>query len=852
MKSIFLAFLFACASTGTVFSQELSINGKWKYITNTDQPEFSKANFNDSSWADLDRLEWKDDIKTTAVRVLWLRKKVFIPSSLKKEYEKTGSLSLSMGKIRQSDETYLNGKLIGSNTSGDTNRNYLIEQDHILWDKENILAIRMTHWGHFLISKTPTFKSASADLFFKYSTNLKNGDIATPIANESLYYQINISNSSTKILKGKVVAAFYSFKGEKVNAFEKDVELVAGTNTITFLYKAVTPFIKVVYTLTIPQFQYSQSWNAEYGFENIVYNKTVPQTAYLVKEKFQNPEINHLKIEGWLGEKIDINTKKRLYKVDEEAILTGFINRPGAHSWIGEHVGKFLEAACNTYANNGDARLKIQIDRTAQQLIAAQLQDGYLGTYDENSHWTSWDVWSHKYNIIGLLRYYELSGFEPALQACKKIGDLICAKFGEDPDQKNIIKSGAHVGMAATSIIDPMTDLYRFTGDKKYLDFCYYIIKSYDSSNGPRIITDLDSLKRVDKIANGKAYEMMSNIVGIIKLYRVTNDPSFLKPVLLAWNDIASKRLYITGTTSSMEHFQDDFVLPGENHVHMGEGCVTTTWLQLNYQLFCTMGDIKYLDELERSVYNHLIGAEDPQTGGVSYYTALMGKKEYGTNITCCMSSIPRGIAMIPMFVNGEINETPAFLFYEAGVYKTNLRGGVKVTFKTTTNLATDGKILISVSPSKTAKFKVLFRKPYWAKNFVIKINNKIENSEGELVSIERTWKKGDQIEISVSVPVEILEGGKSYPNRISFQLGPQVLVFDQKLNKILAEEIVLNKDTISLVKTSDKILPENWCGNQVYAMDGESKGQVIKIYLVPFADAGQTKGIITTWLKTK
>jgi hypothetical protein len=284
----------------------------------------------------------------------------------------------------------------------------------------------------------------------------------------------------------------------------------------------------------------------------------------------------------------------------------------------------------------------------------------------------------------------------------------------------------------------------------------------------------------------------------------------------------------------------------------MGEGCVTTTWLQLNYQLFCTTGDIKYLDELERSVYNHLIGAEDPQTGGVSYYTALMGKKEYGTNITCCMSSIPRGIAMIPMFVNGEINETPAFLFYEPGVYKTNLRGGVNVTFKTTRNLATDGKILISVSPSKTAKFKVLFRKPYWAKNFVIKINNKIENSEGELVSIERTWKKGDQIIISVAVPVEILDGGKSYPNRISFQLGPQVLVFDQKLNKILAEEIVLNKDTVSLVKTSDKILPENWCGNQVYVMDVESKGKVEKIYLVPFADAGQTRGVITTWLKTK
>jgi len=130
------------------------------------------------------------------------------------------------------------------------------------------------------------------------------------------------------------------------------------------------------------------------------------------------------------------------------------------------------------------------------------LKDGYLGTYDMISHWTSWDVWSHKYDMVGLLRYYELSGFQPALEACRKIGDLLCQKFGDGEGQKDIIKSGAHVGMAATSVLDPMTDLYRFTGNKKYLDFCYYIVKSYNNPHGPRIISTLDSIGRVDKTAN--------------------------------------------------------------------------------------------------------------------------------------------------------------------------------------------------------------------------------------------------------------------------------------------------------------------------------------------------------------
>ena len=70
-------------------------------------------------------MKWSDDRKTTANRVLWIRKTVIIPSALKSEFEKTGLLTLSLGKILQSDNTYLNGKLIGATGSGDTYRNYL-------------------------------------------------------------------------------------------------------------------------------------------------------------------------------------------------------------------------------------------------------------------------------------------------------------------------------------------------------------------------------------------------------------------------------------------------------------------------------------------------------------------------------------------------------------------------------------------------------------------------------------------------------------------------------------------------------------------------------------------------------
>ncbi|MEO7768895.1 MAG: beta-L-arabinofuranosidase domain-containing protein, partial [Ferruginibacter sp.] len=527
-------------------AQEFAINGNWK-VSWDDQKEFSKADFNDATWETLPTLNWSDDHKTTANRVLWIRTKVVIPSSLTSQLEKTGLLTLSMGKISQSDDTYLNGKLIGATGSGDSYRNYLVKKEDILWDQPNTISIRVRHWGSFQVSKQPTFIAATPAHFLSYISSLKSGDTKAPVTNKELIYQLSVNSRSPKTLNGMVKADFFDFDGNKVFSAEKSLTISPGKNTADFAYTATTPFLKILYTFSSMDHQYSQEWNAEYGYQNLVYKKVAPVVNYKAPQKYFPPSVNQQVVGGWIGDRLKANTEQRLYKVDEDALLAGFINRPGSHSWIGEHIGKFLEAACNAYENTGDADLKIQIDRSAQQLIAAQLPDGYLGTYEMDSHWTSWDVWSHRYDLMGLLRYYELSGFKPALSSCEKIGNLLIKTFGTGDGQRNIIKAGGHVGMAATCILESMAELYRFTGEKKYLDFCYFIIKSFDSPNGPRIITTLNEAGRVDKVANAKAYEMLSNMLGILKLYRLTNDEQFLKPMLTAWNDISKNRLYITG-----------------------------------------------------------------------------------------------------------------------------------------------------------------------------------------------------------------------------------------------------------------------------------------------------------------
>ena len=188
----------------------------------------------------------------------------------------------------------------------------------------------------------------------------------------------------------------------------------------------------------------------------------VPEKA---ADRFTPAAFDRQRIEGILGERMRVNLEGRLLHVDEKGLIDCFAHRPGPQDWAGEHAGKFLHAAANTWLYTGDGRLKTLMDRIARNLIATQLADGYLGTYTDDKRWTSWDVWVHKYDLLGLVSYYQATGYEPALEASRKAGDLLVRTFGTGPGQHDIIAAGTHVGMAATSVLEAMVNLYRFTGD---------------------------------------------------------------------------------------------------------------------------------------------------------------------------------------------------------------------------------------------------------------------------------------------------------------------------------------------------------------------------------------------------
>ncbi len=848
-------------------AQSVQLPREWKFQLG-DNPDWANLSFNDSDWGkkklatSFAAKELKDNV------FAWYRIKLIISSDMKSAVEKGKGIKLKLGKIDDVDQTFFNGKLIGQTgslpphyeTKWDAERIYTIPANEVQWDKENVISVRVFSLDN---SGIGMYQGDYNYRPVQWTDSISVQHVITETANHGFSAKISFTNSGQNAFYGAAKYWVSDIAGKILFTETKPFELKASkgsVNSVSFtgFQPDKNDIFKVGYLISVNNstatLKNEEIYLANKQVEIKVAKEPNPVVENKIQDVFNSIPFQDQQLQGYLGTRLKQNLEERVLKVDEDGIMDGYLQRPGNHPWIGEHVGKYLETACNVWKNTHDQRLKKQMDRMMYELIHTQLADGYLGTYSPDEYWTSWDVWSHKYNLYGLLAYYTATGYQPALDACKKMGNLLCKTFGNNPGQRDIILAGEHVGMAATSVLDPLVELYRYTGEKKYLDFCYYILDAWEHPNGPKIISSLLKTGKVSQVANAKAYEMLSNLVGLTKLYRLTGDTKLLKPVLIAWQDIVTNRLYVTGSASSMEHFQEDEFLPAANNDNIGEGCVTTTWIQLNQNLLAVTGELKYADQIEKTIYNHLLGAENPETGCVSYYTSLMDKKPFSCGISCCTSSVPRGIAMIPYFAFGNIKNVPTVMLYEPASYHeeitTSTKEDIDLSLEIAGNFPENGNAVITVKSSKTATFPIALRVPSWSVSYVADVEGyQFKGTPNQYLSINREWKAGDQIKVSFEMPVQILSGGKSYPGQLAFQRGPQVLAFDDSLNpgiKIEANQKLSVEKPES--KSFEGVLPRQWIGKQVFSLNESDKTKQLLI-LVPFADASQTGGAVKVWL---
>ena len=311
-----------------------------------------------------------------------------------------------------------------------------------------------------------------------------------------------------------------------------------------------------------------------------------------------------------------------------------------------------------------------------------------------------------------------------------------------------------------------------------------------------------------------KAYEMMSLFEGLVEYYRVTGDAKCRQAFLNLYNNIRTREITIIGNGGADRPFHPyvageawgntAFEQTNPAITRMMETCVGVTWMKFCSQILRLTGDPTAMDEIEKYVYNGLLGAMKPSGDGFSYVNLLNGNKvvNYGWGwkfngfyVTCCNLNGPMGLAYIPYVAVMEDGSGPVVNLYNAGSVNTRTPGGQPLHLTLDTEFPLSGKVVISISPEQKEKFTVKLRIPAWSKGTVLAVNGKrMEVTAGTYAAITRKWSKGDTVELTFDMACRLVDAPHGTdPAGDNFRAvvrGPIVLARDENIDARYAEPV--------------------------------------------------------------
>jgi DUF1680 family protein len=481
------------------------------------------------------------------------------------------------------------------------------------------------------------------------------------------------------------------------------------------------------------------------------------------------------RLQGLLGDALDANLHGRLahFIVDEHSPAIALFaperrqhNREG--DWYGEHAGKWLYAAAKAAARSGDTDLRARLRRVADYLVSIQEDDGYLGTYAPDHRFMcpqppkpgswdgapsvrTWDIWTHAYLILGLLEVHRHFPEPRYLDAARRIGDLCWRTLHEGGI--DITELGNHHGMSATVLMDPAVELYFATGEQRYLELAQRVLQQANEQRElallPRALAGIDAAG----IATGKAYQLEWNLVGLAKLHKATGNADYRHAVDHLWRSIRGHHLTLGGgpwggvAHRSREVFNPPGVFSPYGYV---ETCSTLSWIQLNRELLALTGEAIYAEEIERSAYNDLLGAQAPDGEDWCYYVFPNGRRVHTTYWRCCKSSGAMALeelAALACTFDGKSDI--AVHIYGPCEARFTLAGAGEVCVTQHTAYPYPGDIRLRISVEFTARFALKLRIPTWANGATLAIGDEdagVAAVPGQYASIEREWHDGDEI----------------------------------------------------------------------------------------------------------
>ena len=516
-------------------------------------------------------------------------------------------------------------------------------------------------------------------------------------------------------------------------------------------------------------------------------------------------KVGLVSMKGYVGQRYDDCLNRRVKPENLDTLISVYRNQDEeSNMWGSEFWGKWVQGAIGMYHFTHDTELKEIIQQAEDQLMECQLKNGYIGDYDEKHQLKGWDVWGRKYTLLGLIKWYWETGDKNALKSATRLLDYTMTQVG--PGKKSILDCGEYVGMPPSSILEPTMFMYQITKQERYLDFAKYIAEELNKPDGPQLITNANvpvALRRPLKPGdawygkkNGqKAYEMMSCYVGLLELFRVTGDPDLLKSAEITWQHIVDEEINVCGSGASHECWYGGRALQTRVSALTMETCVTFTWMQFCERLLEFTGDPKYVDQIERTMYNALMASMKADGSQIVKYTPLEGYRQEGEHqchipINCCNANGPRAFAMIPrvMYRLPSKGRVDVNLFIPSQA--TIEMGGQSIALSQETEYPLNGNVQITVNPQREASFTIGLRIPAWSQKTAVEVNGqKVEGVRaGQYCLIERTWKAGDKISLTTDIKARLIEMNDMQ----AIERGPVVLARDTRFRDGYIDEACL------------------------------------------------------------
>jgi len=509
--------------------------------------------------------------------------------------------------------------------------------------------------------------------------------------------------------------------------------------------------------------------------------------------------------------------RKALDERDNGAVFSNFYVAAGLQT--GEHLGtpwsdgdcyKWMEAVCHVYGVTKEIDLIAQLDELIEVIDQAQDDDGYICTQIQLTERGRWENlrFHELYNMGHLLTaasvHHRVTGKTNFLQIAINLGNYLYDIFQPRPPEL------AHFGFNPSNIMGA-ADLYRETGEQKYLELAQIFVEMRGSQPGGSDQNQAYIPLREETRAVGHGVTAGYLYCGAADVYAETGDSAILEALERIWENMVSSKMYLTGGNTALHHgasmrpelggrhpedlvseaFGHEFQLP--NATAYNETCANIANAMWNWRMLELTGDAKYADIMELVLYNSFLSAISQDGTHFTYTNPLRWhghdqellsqdrmQRWYTLFCYCCPTNTARALTWLHNWVYSLSEDTVWVHLYGGSTLDTVLPDGSPIKLSQTSNYPWDGKIKLTINNAPEKPVALKLRIPGWAKDVKIKINSKaIEDPQpGTYLCIEREWLAGDQITVRLSMRPRII---KTHPkveetrNHIAVMNGPIV-----------------------------------------------------------------------------